>query len=181
MGFYGLGVEVEVLGIDGWRKGADGLAGRSPESGHHVDGEGYGAESCHDAGHGHGLVYLAAHSVFLELQLADEVEAHGSEDDYPQREEHLAFEQMPAVGQVGDGEELQREGEFDKSQHDLDGGHPRARPRCRLEPRGEQGKECEGQSQCQGEAQHAYGGCQPVAGGDGLYQQQTYDGRGAGA
>ena len=44
-----LAVEVEVLGIDGWCKGADCLAGCSPEAGYHVDCKGECCESCHKA------------------------------------------------------------------------------------------------------------------------------------
>ena len=63
---------------------------------------------------GHGL-RRATGLVFLELQPATEVGAKQSEDDYPQREEHLTVEQVPAVGQIGYGEELQRKGQFDEA------------------------------------------------------------------
>ena len=119
-----LGVQVEVLRVHRRRKGADGLAGSTPESGNHVDGKGDGAQTQHDAGHGHGLVDVATDSVFLKLKLADKIEAQRTEDDDPERDKHLSIQYMPAVSQVGHGEKLQRECQFDKAQYHLDGGHP---------------------------------------------------------
>ena len=58
---------------------------------------------------------VATDLVLLEFQPATEVSAQQSEDDNPQREEYLAIQQMPAVGQIGHAEELQGEGQFDES------------------------------------------------------------------
>ena len=124
-GLHGLGVEVEVLGVDGRREGADGLAGRAPEARYHVDGEGQGAQSQHDGRHGHGLPQVAANLVGPELEPSDEVAAQCQEDDNPQAEEHFAIHQVPAVGQVGHAQELQGERQFDEAEDNLDLIHPR--------------------------------------------------------
>ena len=100
------GVEVEVLRTHRWRKGTDGLAGSAPKPGHHIDGEGQRHQSTHDAHHGHRLVHFAADFICLELQPSAEVGTQEGEDDNPQRQEHLAVEDMPAVCQIGYGEEL---------------------------------------------------------------------------
>ena len=87
---------------------------------------------------------------------------------------------MPAVGQIGHGEELQGEGQFYEAEYNLQRVHPSARLRCRLQPGGEHGKEGERQGQCQCKAEHADGGCQPVACCGGLDEQHAYDGGCAG-
>lgn len=120
----GLSVQIEVLCVDRRSEGTYRLARSAPESWNHIHGEGKRAQTQHDAGHGHRLVYLASDGVHLELQLTDEVETQGGEDDYPERQEHLAVQDVPAVSQVGYREELQRERQFDESQYDLDGFHP---------------------------------------------------------
>ena len=73
-------------------------------------------------------------SIALELEPATEVGAEEGEDDDPEGEEDLAVEDMPAVGQIGYGEEFQGKGQFDEAEHDFEGVHPGARLRCRLEP-----------------------------------------------
>lgn len=87
---------------------------------------------------------------------------------------------MPAVGQIGHGEEFQCESQFDESEDDLQCVHPGARLRCGLQPRGEHGEEGEGQGQGQGKAEHADSRSQPVAGSGGLYEQHADDGGCAG-
>ena len=87
---------------------------------------------------------------------------------------------MPAVSQVGHGEELQREGQLEEAQHNLDGGHPRTGARCLLQPRREHGEQREGQGQRQCKAEHAQGRSHPVAAGGRLDEQQSHDGRRAG-
>ena len=59
-----------------------------------------------------------------------EVASEEEEEDYPEGEEHFAVEYVPAVGKVGNRQELQREGYLDKAEHDLDTVHPVARLRC---------------------------------------------------
>ena len=92
----------------------------------------------HDAGHRHSLLLLV---IVRELEPADEVEAHEGEDHDPQGEERLAVEDAPTVGEVGHGEELQREGQLDEAQHHLDHVHPRTRLRSLLQPGREHGEE----------------------------------------
>ena len=93
-----------------------------------------------------------------ELDPPQQVGSQQSEDDNPQGEEHFAVEDVPAVSEVGYAEELQGKGEFDESQHNLDGVHPSARLGCLLEQRREQGEEGKRYGQRNGEAQHADGG-----------------------
>ena len=100
-------VEIEVLCGDGWRESRHRLTRSSPQTGDHVDGEGEGAEAEHDGGHRHGFLQVSADSVLLELQPAHEISAEGTEDDDPQGEEHLTVQDVPAVGEVSHGEELQ--------------------------------------------------------------------------
>ena len=45
--------------------------------------------------------------VVREAELAQQIEPEQDEDDDPEREEDLAVEDMPAVGQIRYGEELQ--------------------------------------------------------------------------
>ena len=175
-GLYHLIIKVEVLRVHRRGEGADGLAWSPPESGHHIEGEGQRHQSAHDADHRHRLMELAAHLVALEFEPATEVGTQESEDDNPQREEHLTVEQMPAIGEIGHGEELQGEGQFDETQHNLQRVHPRPRLRRLFQPGREEGEEREGQGQRQGESEHAEGRCQPVAAGGGLYEQQADDG-----
>ena len=75
-------VQVEVLSADRRSKGTDGLAGSSPEARQHIDGEGEGDESSHDAEYGHWLAGTA-NLVLLELQPSYEVGAEHGEDDNP--------------------------------------------------------------------------------------------------
>ena len=73
-------------------------------------------------------------TIALEFEPAAEVGTEEGEDDDPEGEENLAVEDMPAVGQIGYGEEFQGKGQFDEAEHNLQGVHPRARLRCRLQP-----------------------------------------------
>ena len=116
-------VEVEVLRVHRRSERADGLAGRAPEAGHHVNGERERDKSQHYARHGHGLVGVA---VALELELAYEIEAERAEDDNPEGEEHLTVKQSPAVSEVGHREELEGERKLDEAEYNLDGVHPAA-------------------------------------------------------
>ena len=178
VGVFGLDnlvVDVKVLGAHRGCEGRDGLAGSAPETGHHIEGEGERHEAAHDADDGHRLP-LSSIFVALELEPAAEVGAEEGEDDNPEGEEYLAVEQVPAVGEVGYGEELQGEGQFDEAEHHLQGVHPRAGLRGLFQPGGEEGEEGERQSQGEGEAEHADGRSEPAAAGGGLYKQQADDG-----
>ena len=114
-GLNGLGVQIEVLRVHRRRKGTHGLAGGTPQTWHHIDGEGQRHQSTHDTDDGHRLVEFTAHLILLELQPATEISTQEAEDDDPQRQEHLAVEQMPAISQIGHREELQGESQFDES------------------------------------------------------------------
>ena len=92
-----------------------------------------------------------------ETYPANEVASEEGEEDYPEGEEHLAVEQMPAVCKVGYGEELQGEGYLYKAESNLYAVHPVTRFRHGLEPRWEDGKEGEWQGKGEGEAEHSHG------------------------
>ena len=110
-----LGIEVEVLCVHGWGKSTHGLAGSTPQSWHHIDGKGQRHQSTHDTDHGHWPAEISPSLVALELQPPTEVGAQEGKDDNPQRKEHLAIEQVPAIGKVSHREELQGKGQFDES------------------------------------------------------------------
>ena len=82
-------IQVKVLRTYRWSKGADGFAGCAPESWHHIDGKGQRHQTSHDTDNRHGFANLTTCLVALELQPATQIGAQESEDDYPQREEHL--------------------------------------------------------------------------------------------
>ena len=87
----------------------------------------------------------------------EQIQAHEEEDDDPQREEHLAVEDAPAVGKVGNRKELERESQLAEAEHHFHSVEPSARLRHRLEHRWEEGKEGERKRQCQGKAEHTDG------------------------
>ena len=62
--------------------------------------------------------------IVREAYPADEIASEEEEEDYPEGEEHFAVEYVPAVGKVGNRQELQREGYLDKAERDLDAVHP---------------------------------------------------------
>ena len=176
LGVDGLVVEVEVLRRQGWCKGADGLAGGSPKTRHHVEGEGKADDGQRETGDAD----MTDLVVVLEAYPAQQIAAEQKGKHNPEGKEGGTAEDAPSVGEVGDGEELQREGYLDKGKHDLDGVHPTAALGCRLEPGGEDGEEGERKGQGKGKAEHADGGAEDVAGGADLDQQEADDGAGAG-
>ena len=100
-------IEVEVLCAHRGRKGTHRLTGSPPETWYHIHGESQRHQSTHDTEHRHRLVQFTTDLIHLELQPAHEVSTQQGEDDDPEREEHFTVEDMPAVGEVGYGEELQ--------------------------------------------------------------------------
>ena len=160
--------EVEVLCVH-WRcESRYRLAGSSPQSRHHVYGEGERApceeETCHrSACVDDFLAHLVPFVLVVrESYPSDEVSAEEGEEHYPQREECLTVKYMPAVGEVSHTEELQRECQLDESEGHLDVVHPVARLRCGLEPCREYGEECERKGEGYGEAEHADGGAYDI-------------------
>ena len=165
-------IQVEILRLEGWGKGTDSFQRSAPQAGHHVDGEGQRRQCQEEAGNADARLV----AVVRELQLPKQVKAEQAEQHNPQRQEGLAVQQMPAVGQVGYRKEFQREGQFEESERDFYRVHPPAGPGHRLEPRGEQGEQREGQSQGERESQHAQRGCHYAAGGGYFHQEEAYDG-----
>ena len=176
LGMHLVGIEVEVLRLEGRRKGADGLQRGAPQAGHHIDGKGQRSQGQEETGHAD----LGVVVIVRELELAQQVEAQQAEEHDPQGEERLAVQYVPAISQVGHREEFQRKSQFDEAQHHLDDVHPAARPGHGLQPRGEEGEEREGQGQRQGEAEHADGWAHDAARGGHFDQQEADDGARAG-
>ena len=115
----------------------------------------------------------------FELELTQQVHAQEQEECDPQHDEHLTVENVPPVGEIGHREELERQGELDKTEHHLDSVHPRARLGRALEPAGEDGEEAERNGQRESKAKHAYGRAEHRARAYGLDEQGAYDGTGA--
>ena len=123
-GLYNLGVEVKVLRVDGRRKGTHSLTWGSPQTRYHINGKGQRHQATHDTDHRHRFMQVATYFVALELQPTTQICTQQTEDNNPQGEKHLAIQQMPAIGQVGYGEELQGKCQFYETQYHLDGIHP---------------------------------------------------------
>ena len=167
-------VEVEVLCAHWRSEGADRLAGSAPKSRHHVDGERERAEGNEEARHAH-VVFVFV--IVRKFDFAQEVETEKGEDGNPEGEERFAVEQVPAVCQVGHGEEFQGEGEFKETQCHLHHIEPTAALGRTLEPCREEGEEGERQRQCEGETKHAdSGGKGRTATGADFNEQETDDG-----
>ena len=106
------GVEVEVLRGKRRCKGADGFQRCTPKPGNHVDGKSQRAE-CHEKRRNGSLSVFFI--VVRELDETEKIEAKQTEKHNPKGEEGLAVQQMPTVGKVSHGEELQSKCEFQKA------------------------------------------------------------------
>ena len=148
-----LTVEVEILRRHRRRKGAHGLQRRSPQTRHHVDGKGQRHEAEEETGH----TGVRRVVVMRKLQLAQQVETQQGKDDDPKRKERLAVKQVPAIGQVGHGKELQGKRQLHEAERHLDHVHPASTLRGAFQPCGEKGEECERQGKGDGKAQHTDG------------------------
>ena len=172
LGMHLVVVKVEVLRLHGRSKGTDRLQRSTPQAGNHVDGKSQRSQRQKETGHADlGIVVVVG-----ELDLSQQVEAQQGEEHNPEGKEGLTVEDAPAVGQVGHGKELQREGQFEEAQRHLDDVHPSARLGHGLEPRGEESEKRERQGQGDGKAQHTDGRSHHIARSGYLYQQEADDG-----
>ncbi len=130
-------VEIEILREQGRREGADCFQGCTPQSGNHIDGKSQRDEGEEQTGDGD-MRHLA---VAGELDLSQQVDAQQCKNDDPQHQEHLPVEYAPAVCQVGDGEELERQRQLEESQHHLHRVEPSTRFGHACQPGGEDGEE----------------------------------------
>ena len=80
------------------------------------------------------------------------------ETAYPQEDKRVSRQDVPTISHVSDREELEREGQFEESESDLERGHPVARTREPLHGIGEHGKDREGQRQSKSKAKHTDSG-----------------------
>ncbi len=172
---YVAGVEVEVLGIDRGSEGADALERSTPETGNHIHGKRHGDDSEHEACYADFLHLV----VVRQADLAEQVHTEQREDHNPEGDEYLTVHQTPAVGEVGNREELQGERELKETEHNLDGVHPAARLGHGLEHCREHREEREGESQSESESGHADSRRDEVACGGRLDEQGTDDRAGA--
>ena len=143
----------------GWCEGADSFERCTPKTWYHIDGESQGNHSKEELWH----VGAVLRVVVRELEPTEEVDSKQTEDDNPQTEEHLAVEDVPAVGKVGNGEELQGESQLDETEHNLNNVHPSTRLWSRLQEAWEHGEQCERYGKGDGEAKHADGWCKYAA------------------
>ena len=125
-------VEVEILRGQWRNKGTGGTQRGSPQPGHQIGGECHRHQTEHEARHTH--TALSRLSIALETENAQQIQPQQAEDGNPQRQEHLAVEDVPAIGQVGYREELERQCQLHEAQHHLHRVHPSARTRQLLEP-----------------------------------------------
>ena len=110
-----------------------------------------------------------------KLDEAQQVDAQQGEDDNPKGEEGFAVEEVPAVGEVGHREELEREGQFKETERPLHGIEPAAALGRTLQKRGEERKEGERQGKGDGEAQHTDGRGQHTAARGAHFDQEESD------
>ena len=115
-----------------------------------------------------------------EANLPEEIQPEQDSDHDPEREEDLTVKDTPAVCQVSDGEELQRQSQLDECEDDLHGVHPPTTLRHRLQEVGEDSEEREGQGQRKCEAEHPDSRSEhPRGRGSSLYEERTDDRPGA--
>ena len=115
-------VEVEVLSVHWWGKGAYRLKRSTPKARYHVYGESQGNHTDEELWD----ICTVVRVVVRKLEPTEEVDAEQTEDDNPKAEEYLAVEYVPTVGKIGHGEELQGEGKFDEAEDHFYHVHPAA-------------------------------------------------------
>ena len=143
-------IEVEVLCVH-WRcERRDSLQRSAPQARNHIECE------CERSQREEELRHVGAASLVVvrEVEESEQVETEQREERYPESEECLAVEDVPAVCEVGYREELQCERQLHEAERHLQHVHPATRLRCRLEQCGEHGEQSERHSQCDGEAEH---------------------------
>ena len=176
-GFYLHHIKVEILCAHGRSKGTDSLGGCTPEARNHVDGEGERGDAQEEGRHG-GLALCFI--IVGKLDKSEEIASQEGEEGNPKGKEGFAIEQTPTISQVGYGEELEGERQFQETEGHFDLVHPRTATARLLQEGGEEGEEGEGESQCNGETEHADGGSDgATARGADTYEEESDDGTGA--
>ena len=88
-GFHLIVIQIEILGLHGRGKGADGLAGSAPQSGHHIQGEREGEQAGKETGDAGAMVHndLARLIIFIlivgEAYPANQIGAQQGEQHNP--------------------------------------------------------------------------------------------------
>ena len=93
--------------------------------------------------------------VVWKSDFSQQVKSQGREDDDPNGEENVPVQDAPVVDQVGDGKELEGQGQLEEAQDHFHGIQPAPRLGKALQPFGEDGKQGKGNGEGQAEGEHA--------------------------
>ena len=125
---------------------------RTEHTREHIDRERKRSDGQRQPGHRNVLEFV----VMSEADLAQQIEAQQCEHDDPDRQINLAVEQPPVVGLVGHTQELETEGDLDKTENDLHGTEPTAALGQVFQQGGEESENRKRQGKSQRESEHRH-------------------------
>lgn len=118
---------------------------------------------------------MATFVIMRELEPSEHIGTEERKDHNPEREEDLAVENVPTIGHIGNGEELESESQLDEAESHLDDIHPSTGTGRTLEERREESEERERDGKSQGETEHSDSWGKDAALGSNGYEKETDD------